>query len=273
MNELFDYSKKHGPLWWVCVGSWLWVPLIYIGLFKIVAKIVGAITDRNPAKSAESPQKSGLKINISVAAIAVFLLFVVIGAAVVGGSDADATDSNSAGTATTAADNTEGAASDTATETETENRAETETESSAATESVADTETEYVHIHSWKGATCVSPATCSGCGETDGKALGHQWKEANCTTPKTCSRCGEINGKALGHSWGGSRCDFCGAENPNAIETEAEELYILNTNTMKFHTEYCRSIKDIKPENKDTHRGTRDDVIAMGYSPCGICHP
>ncbi len=247
MNELFDYRKKHGPLWWVCVGSWLWVPLIYIGLFKIIAKIVGGITDGNAEKNAASPPNTRLNINISVAAIAVLLLFVVIGAAVVGGSDVDTTDNNDTDAGTIVEGDTADATTEATTGTETESRTETESESSAATESVADTEKESVHIHLWKDATCETPATCSGCGETDGKALGH--------------------------SWAGSRCDFCGAENPNAIETEAEELYILNTNTMKFHSEYCRSVKDIAPENKETYRGTRDEAIALGYSPCGICHP
>ncbi len=27
----------------------------------------------------------------------------------------------------------------------------------------------------------------------------HEWVEANCVTPKTCSECGETSGEALGH--------------------------------------------------------------------------
>lgn len=49
--------------------------------------------------------------------------------------------------------------------------------------------------------------------------------------------------------------------------------YVLNTNTMKFHYPTCSSVKDIKDNNrKDVHM-TRDDVIAMGYQPCGRCKP
>lgn len=50
-------------------------------------------------------------------------------------------------------------------------------------------------------------------------------------------------------------------------------IYILNTNTMKFHNEGCSSAKDIKPKNKERFNGTRTWLIDNGYSPCGICNP
>ena len=53
--------------------------------------------------------------------------------------------------------------------------------------------------HEWAEATCTEPATCTKCGETEGKALGHDWQEATCTEPETCSRCGETQGDPLGH--------------------------------------------------------------------------
>ena len=49
--------------------------------------------------------------------------------------------------------------------------------------------------------------------------------------------------------------------------------YILNNNTMKFHFPSCGSADKIKPENKAFFTGTRDELIAKGYSPCGNCHP
>ena len=52
-----------------------------------------------------------------------------------------------------------------------------------------------------------------------------------------------------------------------------DAIYILNTNTMKFHTEECSSVKDIKPQNKETFNGTRTWLIDNGYSPCGVCNP
>lgn len=49
--------------------------------------------------------------------------------------------------------------------------------------------------------------------------------------------------------------------------------YVLNTNTRKFHYPSCSSAKDIKASNRRDYHGTREDVIAMGYKPCGRCHP
>lgn len=49
--------------------------------------------------------------------------------------------------------------------------------------------------------------------------------------------------------------------------------YIVNTNTGKFHYPDCSSVFDMKESNKWAFTGTRDELIAMGYSPCGRCHP
>ena len=69
-------------------------------------------------------------------------------------------------------------------------------------------------------------------------------------------------------------------ENGDITQSETEEdtivndvTYILNTNTMKFHTEGCSSVKDIKPKNKKTYDGVREQLIDNGYSPCGKCSP
>jgi len=57
------------------------------------------------------------------------------------------------------------------------------------------------------------------------------------------------------------------------VTRSAEKTYILNTNTGKFHKPSCSSVKDMKDYNKQEFTGTREDVIAMGYEPCGKCHP
>ena len=49
--------------------------------------------------------------------------------------------------------------------------------------------------------------------------------------------------------------------------------YVLNRNTMKFHTPDCPSVSQMKEENRIDFEGTREEVIAMGYSPCGQCEP
>lgn len=49
--------------------------------------------------------------------------------------------------------------------------------------------------------------------------------------------------------------------------------YILNTNTKKFHYTWCSSVDQMKEKNKSYYTGTRDEVIGMGYDPCGRCKP
>ena len=49
--------------------------------------------------------------------------------------------------------------------------------------------------------------------------------------------------------------------------------YILNTNTKKFHYPSCSSVDQMSDKNRQEYTGTRDEVIAMGYDPCGRCHP
>ena len=53
----------------------------------------------------------------------------------------------------------------------------------------------------------------------------------------------------------------------------SEHHYILNTNTHKFHEEYCRSVRQMSERNKLDYYGTRDEVINMGYDPCQNCNP
>lgn len=49
--------------------------------------------------------------------------------------------------------------------------------------------------------------------------------------------------------------------------------YILNTNTGKFHLPSCSSVDQMADHNKQEFSGTRDEAIALGYDPCGRCHP
>lgn len=57
-----------------------------------------------------------------------------------------------------------------------------------------------------------------------------------------------------------------------STEDNARE-YVLNTNTKKFHYPSCTSVKKMKDKNKQVFTGTREDVISMGYDPCGNCCP
>ncbi|MBQ1839381.1 MAG: hypothetical protein II127_07165, partial [Ruminococcus sp.] len=53
----------------------------------------------------------------------------------------------------------------------------------------------------------------------------------------------------------------------------ASTTYILNTNSKKFHRPNCSSVLDLKEKNKLEFVGSREEVIEMGYSPCGRCKP
>ncbi len=60
-------------------------------------------------------------------------------------------------------------------------------------------------------------------------------------------------------------------ENTEAIDENAS--YILNTSSRKFHKVDCPSVKDIVSANKKGYKGTREELILDGYSPCGNCKP
>ena len=49
--------------------------------------------------------------------------------------------------------------------------------------------------------------------------------------------------------------------------------YILNENTMKFHTQDCPSVKQMKSENCKEYTGNRQDLLDQGYEACQKCHP
>lgn len=61
--------------------------------------------------------------------------------------------------------------------------------------------------------------------------------------------------------------------NSTQIDISSDRLYILNTNTKKFHYPICSSVETIKPENRQDFEGSADELIVMGYSPCGRCNP
>ena len=50
-------------------------------------------------------------------------------------------------------------------------------------------------------------------------------------------------------------------------------MYIMNTNTHKFHYPSCSSVGDMKEKNKKEYQGNREDLIQQGYDPCKRCNP
>ena len=49
--------------------------------------------------------------------------------------------------------------------------------------------------------------------------------------------------------------------------------YILNLKSMKFHSPGCESVADMMEWNKKESTLSRDEVVALGYAPCGNCKP
>ncbi len=55
--------------------------------------------------------------------------------------------------------------------------------------------------------------------------------------------------------------------------TDTPEYYVGNISSKVFHRPDCNRIPLMNPGNKVTLHGTRDNALARGYTPCGICTP
>lgn len=72
----------------------------------------------------------------------------------------------------------------------------------------------------------------------------------------------------------GVEIDYATGESRAAdSQTQEQKTYILNTSSKKFHTPDCSSVAKIGESNKQTYTGSRSDLLAQGYQPCGICKP
>lgn len=49
--------------------------------------------------------------------------------------------------------------------------------------------------------------------------------------------------------------------------------YALNFSTQRFHLVGCGSVDDIGPRNKGACSLSRDELVTLGYAPCGHCRP
>lgn len=50
-------------------------------------------------------------------------------------------------------------------------------------------------------------------------------------------------------------------------------IYILNTESKKYHLESCRYAESMSEENRETFNGTKEWLTDNGYEPCGVCKP
>lgn len=72
----------------------------------------------------------------------------------------------------------------------------------------------------------------------------------------------------------GVEIDYATGESRAAdSQTQEQQTYILNSSSKKFHTPDCSSVAKIGESNKQTYTGSRSDLLAQGYQPCGICKP
>lgn len=49
--------------------------------------------------------------------------------------------------------------------------------------------------------------------------------------------------------------------------------YVCNISKKKFHYSTCKSVSDMSEKNKLYVTATREELISMGYEPCGSCKP
>lgn len=84
-------------------------------------------------------------------------------------------------------------------------------------------------------------------------------------------------GNASESSDAGASGSSSGSTSANASDTASSSAeqhdYILNVKNKKFHLPTCSAVNDIAAANRQDFTGTRDELIAKGYSPCGICKP
>lgn len=74
-------------------------------------------------------------------------------------------------------------------------------------------------------------------------------------------------------SSGNDAGDGAGRNSASSQGASEQQDYILNVKNKKFHKPDCSAGPDISSANKQNFTGTRDQLIARGYSPCGICKP
>ena len=83
---------------------------------------------------------------------------------------------------------------------------------------------------------------------------------------------GNASGGSKGSKGNGSG-DGAGSNNAGNQDASEQQDYILNVKNKKFHKPDCSAASDISSANKQDFTGTRNQLIARGYSPCGICKP
>ena len=97
----------------------------------------------------------------------------------------------------------------------------------------------------------------SGGGQTAGGSSGSSNKEENNdTTDKT-----------------DNKDESSDSDSKEESNPDKEGTYVLNINSKKFHYPDCYQVDRMDDVNKEEFTGSRAELIADGYTPCGICKP
>lgn len=122
----------------------------------------------------------------------------------------------------------------------------------------------------WSGAASGS-ASDSTSGSLDSGATSASGSSSTSDTSSSNSSSSNSADSANNASASSSSGDG-GANASNASAGEQHE-YVLNTGSKKFHYPDCDGVNDISSYNRKDYTGTREALIADGYSPCGQCRP
>ena len=125
---------------------------------------------------------------------------------------------------------------------------------------------DYVTGESWESSE-TPQVTSKGSATITTAAAARADKATAGRSASNGSGSGSGSGTASGN--GGSSSGGTGG---NQGVSEQQD-YILNVKNKKFHKPDCSATSNISSANKQDFTGTRDQLIAKGYSPCGICKP
>ncbi len=131
--------------------------------------------------------------------------------------------------------------------------------------------------HNWLDATCEAPKTCSGCGLTEGEALGHdirnyKYKAPTCLEEgyeayEDCTRCDYITKvliPALGHNFVNNACQNCGIFDPESIDYSGR-YYIA---TIRPDENYTYMTSNLGTASTNRYQGADSGLSVLPKSIC-----
>lgn len=140
---------------------------------------------------------------------------------------------------------------------------------------------DYVTGESWessetpqvtsKGSATITTAAAARADKAAAGSAGGSKADSGIGAGSSGSNAGNANGAGSESNTGDG--DGAGSNNASSQGMSEQQDYILNVKNKKFHKPDCSAASDISSANKQDFTGTRDQLIARGYSPCGICKP